>query len=65
MLVLYVMTSFSLAYFAPWYSLNGTTGLMGAFEAQGEMKEICGRSAGDHLPGGDIIRIIETCVHTV
>lgn len=34
-LLLYVLTAFSLAYFAPWYTLDGTTGMIGSLESRG------------------------------
>ena len=34
-LILYVMTAFSMAYFEPWYELGGNTGLIGSLQRRG------------------------------
>ena len=36
-LVLYVLTAFSIAYFEPWYELGGNTGLIGSLQRKGEV----------------------------
>jgi amino acid transporter len=35
-LVLYVLTAFSIAYFEPWYELGGNTGLIGSLKRKGK-----------------------------
>ena len=36
-LVLYVLTAFSIAYFEPWYELGGNTGLIGSLQRKGKV----------------------------
>ena len=36
-MILYVTTAFSIAYFVPWFEISGTTGLVGSLQARGNI----------------------------